>query len=135
MGPGRSLGKSSKESLEALMSPWNEATVNNLLLIIWHAVLHWCFDWLYWLHLRYHSHKKRKDSLQTRAACSWIFILTWNFRGGWGDSASTFFKIASASWFWCSQNYNWLFYMLDKDNIISKSVSEAVEKIPTDEKD
>ena len=25
--------------------------------------------------------------------------------------------------------------MLDKDNTISKSVSEAVEKIPTDEKD
>ena len=25
--------------------------------------------------------------------------------------------------------------MLDNDNIISKSVSEAVEKIPTDEKD
>ena len=25
--------------------------------------------------------------------------------------------------------------MLDKDNIISASVSEAVEKIPTDEKD
>ena len=25
--------------------------------------------------------------------------------------------------------------MLDKDNIISTSVSEAVEKIPTDEKD
>ena len=24
--------------------------------------------------------------------------------------------------------------MLDKDNVISKSVSEAVEKIPTDEK-
>ena len=30
---------------------------------------------------------------------------------------------------------NWLFYMLDKDNIISKNVSEAVKKIPTDEKD
>ena len=31
--------------------------------------------------------------------------------------------------------FNWLFYMLDKDNIISKNVSEAVKKIPTDEKD
>ena len=31
-------------------------------------------------------------------------------------------------------NYNWLFYMLDNDNIISTSVSVAVEKIPTDEK-
>ena len=30
---------------------------------------------------------------------------------------------------------NWLLYMLDKDNTISKSVSEAVEKIPTDEND
>ena len=30
---------------------------------------------------------------------------------------------------------NWLFYILDKDNIISASVSEVVEKIPTDEKD
>ena len=27
------------------------------------------------------------------------------------------------------------FYMLDNDNIINTSVSEAVEKIPTDEKD
>ena len=31
--------------------------------------------------------------------------------------------------------YNRLFYMLDNDNIISTSVSEAVEKIPADEKD
>ena len=31
--------------------------------------------------------------------------------------------------------YNRLFYMLDEDNITSTSVSEAVEKIPTDEKD
>ena len=29
---------------------------------------------------------------------------------------------------------NQLFYLLDKDNIIRTSVSEAVEKIPTDEK-
>ena len=28
-----------------------------------------------------------------------------------------------------------MFYMLDKDNIFSTNVSEAVEKIPTDEKD
>ena len=48
-----------------------------------------------------HSHKKRKDSLETRAVFSWTLILTWNFGGGRGDSASTFFKIASASWFWC----------------------------------
>ena len=39
-----------------------------------------------------HSHKKRKDSLETWAACSWILILTWNFGGGRGDSASTFSK-------------------------------------------
>ena len=48
-----------------------------------------------------HIHKKRKDSLETRGAFSWILILTWNFGGGRSDSASTFFKIASASWFWC----------------------------------
>ena len=56
-----------------------------------------------------HSHKKQKDSLETQAACSWNLILTWNFGGGQGDSASAFFKIASASWLWCSENYNWLF--------------------------
>ena len=39
-----------------------------------------------------HSHEKWKDSLETRAACSWILILTWNFGGGLGDSASTFSK-------------------------------------------
>ena len=46
-----------------------------------------------------------------------------------------FFKIASTSWFWCCLNYNWLFYMLDKDNIISASISEAVENNPIDEID
>ena len=30
---------------------------------------------------------------------------------------------------------NGLFYMLHKDNIVSTRISEAVEKIPTDEKD
>ena len=49
-----------------------------------------------------HGHKKRKDSLETWAAFSWILILTWSFGGGLSNSASTFFKIASASWFWCS---------------------------------
>ena len=44
------------------------------------------------------SHKKRKDSLETRVAFSWILILTWNFGGGRSGSASTF---ASASWLWC----------------------------------
>ena len=78
-----------------------------------------------------HSHKKRKDSLETRAVFSWILILTWNFGGGRSASAST---LASTSWFWCYQNYNWLFYMLHND-IISTSASEAVEKIPADEKD
>ena len=50
-----------------------------------------------------HSHKKRKDSLETRAVFSWILILTWNFGGGRSNSASTFFtfQIASASCFWC----------------------------------
>ena len=69
----------------------------------------------------YRSHKKWKDSLETRTL----------FWGGLSGSASTFFKIASASCFWCYWNYNWL---LDKYNIISTSVSEAVEIIPTDEK-
>ena len=84
-----------------------------------------------------HSHKKRKDSLETRAVFSWILILTRNFGDGRSGSAST---LASTSWFWCYQNYNWLFYnhnwlfyMLHSD-IISTTVSEAVEKIPTDEK-
>ena len=81
--------------------------------------------------LRNHSHKKGKDSLETRAVFSWILILTWNFGGGRSASAST---LASTSWFWCYQNYNWLFYMLHND-IISTSASEAVEKIPADEKD
>ena len=67
-----------------------------------------------------HSHRKRKDSLETLAAFSWILILTSNFRGGPSDSGWIFFKIASASWLWCSWNYNWLFYMLDNDNIINK---------------
>ena len=49
-----------------------------------------------------HSHKKPKDSLETRAEFSSNLILTWNFRGGPSHSAS---------------------------------VSEAVEKIPADEKD
>ena len=43
-----------------------------------------------------HSHKKRKDSLETRAVFSCISVLTWNFVGGPSDSASTFFKMASA---------------------------------------
>ena len=86
-------------------------------------------------HLTKHIHKKRKDSLETRAVFSWILILTWNFGGGQNNSASTFFKTASASWFLCYWNYNLLFYMLDNDNIISTSVSGAVEKIPTNEKD
>ena len=49
----------------------------------------------------YHSHKKQKDSLETWAVFSWILLLTWNFGGGRSDSASIFFKIASASWLWC----------------------------------
>ena len=81
-----------------------------------------------------HSHKKQKGSMKTRTLFSWILILTWKFGGGRSDSASTFFKITSASWFWCYYNYNWRFYMLDNDNISSTCVSEVVEKIPTDEK-
>ena len=44
----------------------------------------------------FHSHKKRKESLETRAVFSWISMLTWNFGGGPSDFASTFFKMASA---------------------------------------
>ena len=42
------------------------------------------------------SHKKRKDSLETRAIISWILTLTWNFGGGPSNSALTFFKMVSA---------------------------------------
>ena len=39
----------------------------------------------------YHSHKKRKDSLETRAVFTWISILTWNFGGGRSGSAQADF--------------------------------------------
>ena len=68
---------------------------------------------------------EQKD-LEARTAFSWILLLTWNFVGDRSDTAS--------SWFWCCLNYNWLFYMLHNDDI-KTSVSEAVEKIPADEKD
>ena len=42
-----------------------------------------------------HSHKKRKDSLETRAVFSYILILTWNIRDGSTDSTSTFLKMAT----------------------------------------
>ena len=45
------------------------------------------------------SHKKRKDSPKVRTIFSSTLILTWTFEGDQSDSASTFFKIASASWF------------------------------------
>ena len=45
------------------------------------------------------SHKKRKDSPEARTIFSLTLILTWTFEGDQSDSASTFFKIASASWF------------------------------------
>ena len=49
-----------------------------------------------------HSHhQKRKDSLERQTVFSWILILTWNFGGGRSDSASTFFKKAGSSCFWC----------------------------------
>ena len=43
-----------------------------------------------------HNHKKRKDSLETRAVFSWFSMLTWNLGGGPSDFASTFFKMANA---------------------------------------
>ena len=45
------------------------------------------------------GHKKRKDSMETRTAFSWILKLTSTFGGSPSDSASSFFKIASASCF------------------------------------
>ena len=81
-----------------------------------------------------HSHKKRKDSLEIQAAFNWIFILTWNFGGGWSDSAFNFFENSKRKLILMRLNYNWLFHMLDNDNIISTSVLVAVEKIPKDEK-
>ena len=47
------------------------------------------------------NHKKRKESLETRAVFSWILVLTWNFGCGRSYSVSTFFKKASSSWLWC----------------------------------
>ena len=67
-------------------------SLNKLLVAWWN----WGNGW------SHHSHKKRKDGLKTRAACTWIFILAWTFGGGQGDFASTFFKTTSGSWFWCS---------------------------------
>ena len=49
--------------------------------------------------LIHHSHKKRNNSLETRAVFSSVLILTWNFGGGRSGSAST---LASASSLWCS---------------------------------
>ena len=43
-----------------------------------------------------HSHKKRKDTLETRAVFSLISMLTWIFWSGPSDSASTFFKMTRA---------------------------------------
>ena len=43
----------------------------------------------------YHRYKKRKDSMETRAAFSWISILTWKFGGDPSDSALASFKMAS----------------------------------------
>ena len=65
-----------------------------------------------------HSHKKRKKS-----GFSWILILTWNF-GGWQVDFDAIKTIIDC--FICYKH---------NGNIISTSVSEAVEKIPTDEKD
>ena len=39
-----------------------------------------------------HRHEKRKDKLETRAAFSWISILTWNFGSNQSNSASNFSK-------------------------------------------
>ena len=70
-----------------------------------------CQVWYSRLNMSLHSHKKQKDSVERRAAFNCILILTWNFGHGQSNSASTVFKTASASWFWCYQNYNWQFYM------------------------
>ena len=64
-------------------------------------------------------------------------MLTWNFGGGPSDSASAFFKMASAyeNLFSCSYNHNCMLDMLDNDNIMTAKAFEVVQKVPTDEKD
>ena len=77
----------------------------NLIWLLWRIMHFWSeTNFFFWLIAgRFsHSHKKRKNSLEIRAACSWILILTWNLDGGRGHSTSNFYKITSASWFWCS---------------------------------
>ena len=58
-----------------------------------------------------HSHKKQKDSLETRAAFSWLLILTWNVGGGPSDSAPNLLKTASAGCFWCSYTLPYVRYV------------------------
>ena len=71
-------------------------------------------------------------------------MLVWNFTGDPSNSASNFFKIASAGGHFLYEddfdvvityNYKWLLDMLDYDNIMSRNVFEAVQKISTNEKD
>ena len=62
---------------------------------------------------------KKKSFYFRRCRCFCQTVLIW-------------VKIAICSETWIDF---WLFYLLHNENIISTSVSEAVEKIPTDEKD
>ena len=85
----------------------------------------------------YHSHKKQKDSLETKNS----------FRRSGPES--TFFKIENSDGSFlyeddfdaiiiindCKHGDIILLYMLDHDNITTTNSSEAAEKIPTDEID
>ena len=62
-----------------------------------------------WICLLYHSYKKRKNSVETWAAFSWI-----NFP----ENGKRKWKIPSWRWFKRSYNYNWLIDMLDNDNLM-----------------
>ena len=89
------------------------------------------------LGMLYHSHKKQKDSLETKNSIRR------------SDPKSTFFKIENADENFlyeddfdaiiiindCKHGDIILLDMLDNDNITTTNSSEAAEKIPTDETD
>ena len=67
-------------------------------------------------------------------------MLTLNFGSGPSDSASTFFKMASAYLNLLHDNdfhdndFHWLLDMLDNDNMMTAKASEVVQTVPTDKK-
>ena len=74
----------------------NKSNGNNLFHLSPKISACWLFKEVSIHYLCNHSHKKRKDSLETRGVFSWTSMLTWNFGGGPSDSTSTFFKMKSA---------------------------------------